>query len=351
MISLERRRRPAAVRRSGIRMAAAAWILFTAAACGSDAETAPVPVRPQAPGEEHPLAAIPREELYGASPGESLWSPRYELEVLDLPRGWDGARFAILSDPQLGRYPENREIAESAVRRALESGADAFLLIGDFVGSMDDVPLIGEIFGPLRGRPAVAVLGGRDVRTDSLEAAVASALTGLGVQVVRNGTAPLQRNGAEILVAGLDPDLVSRTWADQQYILATLGEPGRTPILLTHAPTMATRAPMRRYPIVVGGNTFCGTVEVPGTPRLSWLRNEIFPNAAIEGSDRLFRVQGSTVLVACGIGYAFVPTRFWNAPEVPILTIRRVGLPGEVGPGEAVEDTLIQRFQSPRDTL
>jgi hypothetical protein len=103
---------------------------------------------------------------------------------------------------------------------------------------------------------------------------------------------------------------------------------------------------------VIGGNTFCGTVEVPGTPRLSWLHQEALPGGAIEGNDRLFRVQGSTMLVACGLGYGFVPLRYGSAPEVPILTLRRVGAQLPVAVEEAVSDTLIERFQdAPADTL
>lgn len=320
--------------------------------CGADAEPAepPVVVRPMAPDD--PFAQVSREELYGATPVENLWSPRYELEVLELPRAWDGARFAILSDMHLGPYPENEQVAAAAVRRSVESGADVILLLGDFLAAGDDVSVLRRVLSPLRGRQAVAVLGTLDVRTDSIEARVRSALTEVGIQVLSNSAVAVRRQGEEIRIAGLDPDVIGRSFSDQQFILAMLGEAGPTTILLTHSPALATRSPMGGFPIVIGGNTFCGSVEVPGTPRLSWLHTVALPGASIPSSDRLFRVQGSTVVVACGLGYGFVPIRFGAAPEVPILTLLRVAPRAAVAAEEAIEDTLIQRFQGPApDTL
>jgi predicted MPP superfamily phosphohydrolase len=327
------------------RPALLAAILFaiTLAGCSDDAQPAEVPVRPQS-ALDNPIEQIPREELYGASAVDNLWSPRYELEVLDLPPAWNGARFAILSDFQLGLWEENEKVATAAVQRAVDANPDVIFLLGDYIARGDDTESLQRVLAPLRGRRAMAVLGEGDVRSDSLEARITGVLTANGVQVLKNSVANIDRGGETIQIAGLDPDLVGEPYADQQYILATLGTPGRTPILLTHAAPMITRAPMRRYPITIAGNTFCGEVEVPDAARITWLRNEVFPNGSIPGTDRLFRVQGSTVLVTCGVGYSFIPLRFGAAPEVPLLTLARLGGAPPAEAAVASQDTLNERY-------
>ncbi|HUE95820.1 MAG TPA: hypothetical protein VMN39_04145 [Longimicrobiaceae bacterium] len=334
---------------------AAVALALVLGACGGEAETAETEAAARPVSLRDPLAHIPREELYGAAAAENLWSPRFELEVLDLPPGWDGARIAILSDFHLGLWEENAVVAAAAVERALRVQPDLVVLLGDYVAEADQVGSLRQIVAPLQGRRAIAVLGDRDVRSDAIAAQVVSALRSAGVTVLRNEAAVVELNGDSAWIGGLDPGLVRMSGGDQNFILASVAPVGRTPLLLTHLPGLAARAPSERYPVVVAANTFCGEVEVPGTPRLSWVRDELFPGGVVEGTDdRLFRVRGQTVVISCGLGYGFVPVRFGAPPEVPIVTLRRIGPPTEDAPrpGTMVEDSVIQRFQETQpDTL
>jgi predicted MPP superfamily phosphohydrolase len=124
-------------------------------------------------------------------------------------------------------------------------------------------------------------------------------------------------------------------------------------VLLSHYPAFAVRAPNDRYPVVVAGNTFCGDVEVAGSPRLSWLREQVFPGATVEGIDRLFHFGTTTVVISCGTGYGFVPLRFGAAPEVVILTLVGIGAAApEEEAAPSVADSLIERYQAaPPDSL
>lgn len=326
--------------------------LLAAAGCGSEAAPTDTPVTAAPPPNSNPLDSIPAEEIYGVSPAVNIRVPEYELEVPGLPAGWSGARFAIISDMQLGLWEGNEEVAAKAVATAIEMNPDVVLLLGDFLARGDDPSAVARVLAPLRGRRTLAVLGDRDIRTDSIEDRIRNTLRESGVQVLSNGSASLERGGDEILIAGLDPGIIAKGWGEQQFLVATAGEKGLTPILMTHSPAMVTRAPRNRYPIVVAGGTFCGQVEVSGSPRLSWLRQEALPGGRIEGLDKLFRVMGSTVLVTCGTGYGFVPLRYGAPPEVAMLTI--VPLPGVAGidSGEgALPDSILDRYRvGPADT-
>src|SRR5690606_36860431 len=184
---------------------------------------------------------------------------------------------------RLGFWDENAAVAAAAVQGAIGSGAEIIALLGDYVESREDIPTLQQVLSPLRERTAVAVLGDRDVRSDSLAAAISSALEESGVALLRNSATAVVIRGDSAWIAGLDAEVLERGFAEQQYIAATLGVPGRTLVLLTHLPALSTRAPEYRFPVIIGGNTFCGEIEVPIAPRLSWLATEVLPGGRLEG--------------------------------------------------------------------
>lgn len=331
------------------RRLAGSWLFICAlvlSGCGSDTPAA-AEERTAEVTASGPFGGIPRDRLYGASAAENLWTPRYELEVPSLPDGWNGVQIAILTDFHLGYWPENQAVAGEAVKRAVESGVEIVALLGDYVNGESDIPALREVLAPLRGTHTVAVLGDRDVRSDSLAAHITAALEDNGVIVLRNSSLGIELRGDTAWIAGLDPEVLNEDSGTQQYILATLGHSGRTPILLSHVPSLAIRAPEGRFPLVLSGNTFCGQVEIPIAARLSWLASEALPGGEIESTEKAFRVQGSDVLVSCGLGFGFVPIRFGAAPEIPIVTLRSGAVtPDSVAvPAGAVPDSLIESYQ------
>lgn len=323
------------------------------AACGGDAGTAAgtPPVR-AVDAVTDPWERIPPDSLYGATAAENLRTVPVVIDALRIPAGWSGMRIAAVSDLRIGLWPDNEAVAAEAVRRAVAAQPDLIVLLGDYVESEADVPALARVLQPLRGRQALAVLGDRDTRSDSLEAAVTGALRASGVRVLDNNAIPFTREGATALVGGLDPDVADMGFGERQYILATLGGGAATPVVLTHNPLLAAAAPEDRVAAVLAGNTFCGSVEVPGTPRLSWLRGEALPGAAVEGVDRLFRMNGNTLFVTCGVGYSFVPARLGSPPEVALITLQSVvaAPPAPAPDSAAVPDSLLQRFQPATDT-
>jgi predicted MPP superfamily phosphohydrolase len=293
------------------------------AACGNDAASAPAGPGSEAgtaqDGAESPVAA---DSLYGATAVENVRTTRVILDVVGLPEGWEGMRIAVVSDFQLGLWEQNEAVAAAAVRRAVATNADLIALLGDYIAVGVDTAALGRVLEPLRGRQAVAVLGDRDVRSDSVAQAITDVLRAHGIQVLRNSTATITRNGATAGVVGLDPEVVDRGWSTQGYVLATMGAGAPTPLLLAHHPPLIARAPEGKYSAALASNTFCGPVEVPGTPRLRWLEEEALPGAAVPGTERLFLVDSTVLFVTCGVGYTFVPTRLGGQPEVALVMLR-----------------------------
>jgi uncharacterized protein len=288
--------------------------------------------------------SAPRDEvLYGATPVDNLRVTPVEIDAPDLAAALDGTRLVVLSDFQLGLWSGNVAVAQAAARRAAELQADAVVLLGDFMYRGDEA-VLQQVLAPLRGRPVFAVLGDRDVRTDSVQAQVTRALQAAGVRVLVNDRAALLRNGDSLLIAGLDPDLIGRSVADQEFIITRLAS--RNAVLLSHFPGLATRVRENRFAAVLAGNTVCGDVEVPGAARLSFVEQSLLPGAVVPDVPQLFPIGRTTLFVACGVGYGFVPARSGGTPEIALVTLRRVGPPLREQPRtrDAQLDTLMQQY-------
>jgi uncharacterized protein len=334
-------------------VAGSAILLFVGSTgCGRDAESVPPRTPPTAAAGAQPWAGIPHDSLYGATSEENLRVTQVELDVLGIPEGWDGMRIAAISDLQLGLWDGNASMARAAAQRAVQLQPDLIVLLGDYLAQGQDTLALREALQPLQGRPVMAVLGDRDVRTDSVEARVTRTLGALGIRVLKGSSAPFIRGDDTAYIAGVNPEITRETAADQTWVLSQLGA-GRLGLLISHSPVVAARAPRNRFPAAIAGGTFCGRVEMPGTPRLSWLHEQALPGAGVPEVPRIFRFQPMVMFVTCGVGFSFVPIRFGSPPEVALVTLRLSGREVEteatVAPDTIALDTLLRRFGAQGD--
>lgn len=320
-------------------------ICALAAACGEDGGHA---VATAADSTSRDTVA----PVYGATGADNVRVVPVEIEVVGLPNGWEGMRIAALSDFHLGMWGDNTATALAAVQRAVAERPDVFVLLGDYVGRGQDYGALERVLAPLRGKPVFAVLGNEDMEEDpqapdTTLARVRQTLQGAGVQVLENRRAPFARGGDTAYIGGIDPYTARRPEWRQRDIFAGIPGGPQTPIILSHNPVAATTLPPDRYGAMLSGHTFCGQVEVPGTPRLSWFNTEVRPGTPDPARTRIYRVRGATLFVTCGIGFGYVPVRFGAPPEVAIITLRGVG--GIAPPGDSASaavnvDSLIQTY-------
>jgi predicted MPP superfamily phosphohydrolase len=291
--------------------------------------------------------------IYGATGADNVRVVPVEIEILGLPAGWEGMKVAALSDFHLGMWAGNTATARAAVERAVAEQPDVFVLLGDYVSRGADYAALEQVLAPLRGKPVFAVLGDRDMlersdEPDSTAILTREALRRAGVQLLENRRAPFVRRRDTAYIAGIDPYTARRPDWRRAEIFGGIPGGGKTPLVLAHMPVAAVTLPTDKYPAVLSGHTFCGQVEVPGTPRLTWLNTEVLPGTANPASTRIYRVRGSTLFVTCGLGFGYVPVRFGAAPEVALITLRGVG--GEEAadsaqaPAGVNVDSLIQTF-------
>jgi predicted MPP superfamily phosphohydrolase len=318
------------------------------AACGEEAESLPSrPTEGATVATGAPWESIPADSLYGATPAENLMVTPVELDLLGIPDGWEGMRIAAVSDLQLGLWEGNDEVAASAIRRVVSLNADLIVLLGDYIARGEDTTALAGVLAPLRGKQVLAVLGDRDIRTDSLGAAITRTLGRQGIRVLKNGSVPIIHGEDTAYVAGVDPELATEPAGDQEWILSQLGS-GRRGLLLTHNPVMTARAPDNRFPGALAGGVFCGRVEVPGSPRVSWLNENSLPGNVVRGVPRMYRFDRTVMFVTCGVGYSFLPIRFGAPPEIALITLHVSGRREPAVAAAAVDsmnlDSLLARY-------
>ncbi|MBV9109906.1 MAG: metallophosphoesterase [Gemmatimonadetes bacterium] len=335
-------------------LAAAALLALGLPACHRGPRTI------DATAEEDSTGPSPAD-VYGVSAASNVVVTPVEIEVPDLPPGWSGLKIAALSDFQLGLWPDNEKVALAAARAAAGTGADLYVLLGDYVARGDDYAAIDRVLAPLKGRTVLAVLGTEDEtedtqgNPDSARIKTVAALERSGVRVLRDAFVPFAHGGDSAYVVGMEPFLARRPDWKKAEVFNNLPDGPHAMVALAHMPVTAVTVPNGKFPVILSGHTFCGQVEVPATPRLAWFNTTVLPGTANPTKTRIWRVRGSTLFATCGTGYSFVPVRYGAPPEVALITLRAVGpaparaKPDSAKSAQANVDSLIQVFQQ-RDT-
>jgi hypothetical protein len=250
---------------------------------------------------------------------------RLHVPVRDLPAAFDGFRIVQLSDLHCGPKVTDAYLTE-AVDLALAERPDLIVLTGDFIHKgYHHVDRAAASIRRLRAPHGVyAVLGNHDYsirnalgirRHRHLHRAVADALAGEGVQVLRNETVALTRGPAAVDLTGVD-DLWSRTCdLDRAY---AGHEPARPRLVLAHNPRTVERLRGRRCDLMLSGHTHGGQVDWPGLGRVTLGRK------ARRLAAGLYRHESTYVYVNKGVGFGW-RFRFATRPEVAVLALERAG--------------------------
>ena len=256
---------------------------------------------------------------------EPTWLEVNELEipVRGLPPAFTGLRIVQMSDFHGGRHVTSAYLAE-AVALAHAQKPDLIVLTGDFVHKGDRhvarvAAALGELRAPLG---AFAVLGNHDYsvrnvlgirRYPELHRQVGDSLLRHGIQVLRNESAPLRRDGQTMYLTGIE-DLWSRV-CDPETSLA--GIPDEAPrVVLAHNPLTIEKLGDLRCDLMLSGHTHGGQVKLPGIGRLA-----LGPRGRRFAAG-LYRVGESYLYVNKGIGFG-LRIRYQVRPEVAVFTLVR----------------------------
>jgi uncharacterized protein len=225
---------------------------------------------------------------------------------------------AHLSDLHVARigFRETRAIAEL---RAAQP--DLILISGDLVRGPGSVPVLEAFLRELRAPYGVYVVWGNHDHADGVAGkAGAQAIQRAGAVLLRNASVRIGHPSRRVHVAGLDDPVGGHDNLRQ----AMHGIPRRDVcLLLAHTPAIAQHIGNWDIDLVFAGHTHAGQVRLPflGALYLPWGTRGL--------AEGWFDAPGGARMhVSGGLGWSWIPVRFFCPPRIDLITIRGGPAPG-----------------------
>lgn len=235
---------------------------------------------------------------------------QYGISNSRIPDGFDGYRIAVVSDLHAERFgEEQRELL--AMLRGAE--CDLICFLGDMVShDTGDLSPVWELVDGMAGVPMVYVAGNNELSMKDYDLFL-SGLDSRGVTVLDDmaqTVLPLDRGGDRILIHGY-PFTDSRSLKNRLPV----SEKGLYNILLYHDPYCFPEVAMLDYDLMLSGHIHGGVIRFPllGSP-LEWLDLEPYTKG-------VYTSRAATLIVSGGLGSHETLPRFYNAPEVVLITL------------------------------
>jgi hypothetical protein len=235
-----------------------------------------------------------------------------DLELPQLPYGFDGLRIAQVSDVHAGPYmPTRRMLRIRDLVLALE--ADLVVFTGD---QLDRRPEDGERFAAgFRGIDAplgvFGILGNHDHMAGS-DLAI-EALEEAGITPLVNASQVLDRDGVRLALIGVDDVEAPPPRLPAFSIIAQHADAFR--LCLCHQPRGWSHALAAGAHLTLAGHTHGGQIALTGRA----LNMARIQSRYIAGP---YRREDAFLYVSRGVGVGAVPVRFGAPAEVDLLTLR-----------------------------
>lgn len=267
---------------------------------------------------------------------------KYEVEIPDLPVGWEGKCVGLIADPQVGLSLSNTDTVRQIVRRLIRRKPAAVFIAGDFIYEPlpdepfdarkmrsdvnDDIDQVLTLFRPLTEAhiPTYAVLGNHDVESEPLARSrpklLREALERAGIRVLNDESVRLRSERGDLWLVGLSSEKSRR--AQRQHAIAQVPE-GAARLVLLHNPERFGELPPRSAPLAMAGHTHGGQVKMPFLFLRRVLGRVHAKPRAIRGWLSGYGAPGNRLYVNRGIGFSRLPLRFNSPPEITFFTLRR----------------------------
>ncbi len=238
----------------------------------------------------------------------------YRISNPRIPSGFDGYRIAVVSDLHAESFGEKQQELIAMLR---ESDCDLICLPGDMVShDTTDFSPVWELIDGMAGIPMVYVAGNNELSLENYDLFL-EGLSSRSVTVLDDmtrSTLTLEHGGDSILIHGY-PFTDSRHLSDRLPV----AESGFYNILLYHDPYCFQEVALLDYDLMLSGHIHGGVVRLPllGSP-LEMMGIEPFTKGVYTSSAAMMIVSG-------GLGdHEYLP-RFFNAPEVVLITLDAAG--------------------------
>ncbi|MDW7967056.1 MAG: metallophosphoesterase [Thermoanaerobaculum sp.] len=230
-----------------------------------------------------------------------------------LPEPFDGLTLAQVSDVHAGQFMtvERLEEVRAVVCRL---APDLILFTGDQLDRRNvDAELFVQAFAGISAPFGVfGVLGNHDYLAG--RALALTALEAAGITPLVNEAVLLQRQGATILLAGVDDADAPRPFGPDFTILQEVSVAFR--LLACHQPRLWPEAVRHGADLTLAGHTHGGQISPMGERfSVARLATRFVAGPYVSGAHLLY--------VSRGIGVGAVPLRVGTWPEVDLITLQR----------------------------
>lgn len=268
------------------------------------------------------LAAIAIGIAWIAWGNTALELNEYQIKSEKLPESFQGFRIAHVSDLH------NTEIGEENAKllEMLENAEpDIIVITGDTIDSYHtDVEVsLQFIEKAVKIAPCYYVTGNHEARlSQAVYLNFEEKMKSYGVNILHDEAVLIERDGANISLAGLDdPSFASyhngiRYSNLSSYIKELFTEEGFH-VLLSHRPELFQTYVDAEVDLVFSGHAHGGQFRLPFIGGLVAPNQGLFP----EYDAGLFSGDGTNMIVSRGIGNSIIPFRFNNRPEVVVVEL------------------------------
>lgn len=240
----------------------------------------------------------------------------------NLPDSFDGFRIAHISDLHNTEFGRNNEKLLSLLQDAKPS---IIAITGDMIDSRDTKVEIALEFAreAVTIAPCYYVTGNHESRVPEYQT-LKEGLLSLGVSVLEDASARIQRSGESITVLGVqDPSFqTSYLFGDansvmEQKLSTLMPEENTFTLLLSHRPELFEVYAEAGVDLTLSGHAHGGQFRIPFLGGLVAPNQGFFP----EYDAGLYTRGRTNMVVSRGLGNSIIPLRINNKPEVVLIEL------------------------------
>jgi uncharacterized protein len=238
--------------------------------------------------------------------------------VAGLPARAPDLTLVHISDPHIVQIGLRERRAIDLIN---DARPDLIVLSGDLTREGSRPADLEKFLGALRSRYGTyAVWGNHDYWDRAAITWGPETLRRSGVTLLRNGNVRLPWPGGRVVIAGVDDPVTGRDNLKE----AMHGVPREDVcILISHSPEIAPSLGNWDIDLVMAGHTHGGQIRLPGIGAL------YVPPGTRDFVEGWFNVQGGARLhVSQGLGWSYLPVRFFCRPRIDVITLRGGRPPG-----------------------
>ena len=250
----------------------------------------------------------------------------YEINNKRLPEAFAGYKIVQISDLHNDEFGEKNEKLLAKIKK---QEPDMIAITGDLLDSRrtDIEKALNFVKGAVQIAPCYYVTGNHESRMPKEYKELEKGMLDAGVNVLRNETIAIDRDGEQITVLGID---------DPRFVIATdkvkkmeriLGETmselkkdvpeASFMLLLSHRPELFDLYCAKEMDVVLSGHVHGGQVRLPFIGGIIGPGQGILPDY-----DAGVYTKGNTsMILSRGLGQSIVPFRINNPPELVVLKL------------------------------